>query len=147
MTDATKATPRPWSLNMVRSSESLEETGYAHQIVKGGHEYVVAHTWQKNYEHIHTERLPNGYVRQTGIGPIVHNMTPHPDAALIVRAVNSHDDLVAALKKIENSLKYMREEAEAQGAKLNAMAAQIANYANFLKEIARAALASEARDG
>jgi uncharacterized protein with ACT and thioredoxin-like domain len=48
---------------------------------------------------------------------------------------------ISALEKITNPIKYLQEEAEKDGAKLNGyMAIEITKDANFYKEIARKAL-------
>lgn len=87
-------TPGPWSVEVIRCSMGLEYTGYAHKVKIGIHDYVVAFTEHKNYEHIHTEDIGNGYVRQTGIGPREPDLTPHPDAILIAAA----PEMLAALE-------------------------------------------------
>jgi len=89
----TKHTPGPWTVEVRAASVGLEETDYCHLVKKGIHEYSVACTTQKNFEHIVHKDLPNGYVESSGVGRIAHDLTPHPDAILIAAA----PDLLSAL--------------------------------------------------
>ena len=50
-------------------------------------------------------------------------------------------ELVEALNKISNPIFYLRKEAESSGGTLNGFAVQLSNDANYLKGIARTALA------
>jgi len=54
---------------------------------------------------------------------------------------NDKRELVEALDKISNPIFYLRKEAESSGGTLNGFAVQLSNDANYLKGIARTALA------
>ncbi|MEN8198079.1 MAG: methyltransferase [Pseudomonadota bacterium] len=92
----TSHTPEPWETRVIPASGGLECTGYAHQIVKGGREYTVAFSDHQNWDYIHKEKLPDGYVRSVGIGKREPDLTPHPDARRIVAAVNACEGLSTA---------------------------------------------------
>lgn len=90
-------TPGPWTTKVICCSVSLERTGYAHQVVIGNCEHTVAHTDHENWEYIHREQLPDGYVRETGIGRREPDITPHPDACLAAAAPTLLEACEAAL--------------------------------------------------
>ena len=91
-----------WTTRVTQSSHGLESSGYAHEVVVPGHllPITIVHTWQQNYDHIHTEPLGDGYVRQTGIGRRKPDLTPHPLALLIAAT----PDLLAALESVISAL-------------------------------------------
>lgn len=79
-------TPGPWGLQVILSSCGLEQNGYSHQVVIGGKSYTVALSSQRNYDSVHKETLPDGYVRSVGVGRRVPDLTPHADLRLIYAA-------------------------------------------------------------
>jgi len=84
-------TPKPWKVEVVQSCSGLEETGYAHQVVKGGGHYTVANTRCRNYEEY---RGDGKHV--VGVNALPHDKKPHPDALLMSAA----PELLEACKEV-----------------------------------------------
>lgn len=77
-----------WETKVIVASVGLEETGYAHQVVKGPRTITVSHHSHRNYDHIVTRQLGNGYVEQRGVGRREPDLTPSPEAMVIADALN-----------------------------------------------------------
>lgn len=79
-----------WIAQVIPVSIGLEETGYAHQVANGSRTITVTHHTHRNYDHIVTRDLGNGYVEQKGVGKRKPNLTPHPEAVAVADALNAY---------------------------------------------------------
>lgn len=109
-------TPTPWKWHP--KDEPNERNGSVYSEQKPGHAYAVA--MQPKY---------------------VGNVQWSEDAALIVRAVNSHNALVKALEEIAYPIKAMEARLKPDEKINGVMAVALANNAEYLRSIALAALA------
>jgi len=78
-----------WEVRVVPVSVGMEETGYAHQVVKGSRSITVTHHTHRNYDHIARRSLGNGYSQFTGVGRREPDLTPHPEAVAVANALNA----------------------------------------------------------
>ena len=80
-----------WTVKVELCAISTEVNSYAHKVTNGWRDITVAYHDHQNYDFIHTEERPGSIVKKTGLGPRKPDLTPHPEAIAVARALNELD--------------------------------------------------------